>query len=416
MSAPAIRLNPRMHMRALFGHPWIYSNEIGMDASVRSLPAGSIVRFQSAEGRPLGTGYFNPHTLIAGRILTRDPEQKIDAGFFRARLAAALALRERLFDKPFYRLVHAEADGLPGLIVDRFGGVAVVQANTAGMDALVEPVVEALKDVVKPDAIVLRLDTPARQTEGLAQEVRVVHGAVDGPVRLEENGAAFFADLAGGQKTGWFYDHRDNRAFVSRFARGGRVLDLYTFAGAFGVQCAAAGAREVVAIDRSEPALALARQAAEATGVAAVMDIRRAEAFEAMESMGQGGRTFDVVIADPPAFVKSRKDLKPGLRGYRKMVKLAAPLVKPGGILLAASCSHNVGPEAFAEEVARGLGEARRSGRIRRGAGPSGASDAAGKRLPEMHGAATRLSRRNRVRVFRTCAEIARSIKTGDGT
>ncbi|MGE0667687.1 MAG: class I SAM-dependent rRNA methyltransferase [Sphingomonadales bacterium] len=372
MSAPAIRLNPRMHMRALFGHPWIYSNEIGMDASIRSLPAGSIVRFQSAEGRPLGTGYFNPHTLIAGRILARDPEQKIDESFLRARFAAALALRERLFDRPFYRLVHAEADGMPGLIVDRFGGVVVVQANTAGMDALLETVVAALIEVVKPGAVVLRLDTPARQTEGLSQEVRVVHGAVDGPVTLEENGVTFFADLAGGQKTGWFYDHRDNRAFVSRFARGGKVLDLYAFAGAFGVQCAAAGAKEVVAIDRSEPALALAKQAAEANGVTSVMDLRRAEAFEAMESMGQGGRTFDVVIADPPAFVKSRKDLKPGLKGYRKMVKLAAPLVKPGGILLAASCSHNVSADAFAEEVARGIGDARRSGRILRnsGAGP----------------------------------------------
>ncbi len=369
MTAPAIRLNPRMHMRALFGHPWIYSNEIGMDVAIRSLPAGSIVRFQSAEGRALGTGYFNPHTLIAGRILTRDPEQPVDAAFFRARFAAALALRDKLFDKPFYRLIHAEADGLPGLIVDRFGGVVVVQANTAGMDALIEPVVAALKETVKPDAIVLRLDTPARQTEGLLQDVRVVHGKVDGPVRLEENGVAFFADLAGGQKTGWFYDHRDNRAFVAKFAKGGKVLDLYTFAGAFGVQCAAAGAKEVVAIDRSEPALALAKQAAEANGVTAVMDIRRAEAFEAMESMGQGGRRFDVVIADPPAFVKSKKDLKPGLKGYRKMVKLAAPLVQPGGILLAASCSHNVSPEAFAEEVARGLGDVRRSGRILRSAG-----------------------------------------------
>ena len=369
MTAPAIRLNPRMHMRALSGHPWIYSNEIGMDAAIRSLPAGSIVRFQSAEGRALGTGYFNPHTLIAGRILTRDPEQPVDAAFFRARFAAALALRDKLFDKPFYRLIHAEADGLPGLIVDRFGGVVVVQANTAGMDALIEPVVAALKETVKPDAIVLRLDTPARQTEGLLQDVRVVHGKVDGPVRLEENGVAFFADLAGGQKTGWFYDHRDNRAFVAKFAKGGKVLDLYTFAGAFGLQCAAAGAKEVVAIDRSEPALARAKQAAEANGVTAVMDIRRAEAFEAMESMGQGGRRFDVVIADPPAFVKSKKDLKPGLKGYRKMVKLAAPLVQPGGILLAASCSHNVSPEAFAEEVARGLGDVRRSGRILRSAG-----------------------------------------------
>ena len=369
MTVPAIRLNPRMHMRALSGHPWIYSNEIGMDAAIRSLPAGSIVRFQSAEGRALGTGYFNTHTLIAGRILTRDPEQAIDAAFFRARFAAALALREKLFDKPFYRLVHAEADGLPGLIVDRFGGVVVVQANTAGMDAVIEPVVAALKETVKPEAIVLRLDTPARQTEGLSQEVRVVHGKLDGPVRLEENGAAFFADLAGGQKTGWFYDHRDNRAFVSKFARGGKVLDLYTFAGAFGVQCAAAGAKEVVAIDRSEPALALAKLAAEANGVSGIMDIRRAEAFEAMESMGQGGRKFDVVIADPPAFVKSKKDLKPGLKGYRKMVKLAVPLVRPGGVLLAASCSHNVSAEAFAEEVARGLGDARRGGRILRSAG-----------------------------------------------
>jgi 23S rRNA (cytosine1962-C5)-methyltransferase len=369
MPLPAVRLNPRMHMRVLHGHPWIYSNEIAMDAAARALPRGALVRFQTAEGRALGTGMFNPHTLIAGRLLSRDPDETVDAGFLRARIAAALRLRERLFDRPFYRLVHAEADGLPGLVIDRFGGVLAVQANTAGMDALLEPLLTALDQVLVPEAVVLRLDTPARQTEGLAQEVRVARGALHGPAPLEENGVAFLADLTGGQKTGWFYDHRDNRAFVSRLARGGRVLDLYSFAGAFGVQCAAAGAREVVAIDRSEPALALARQAAQANGVAASMDIRRAEAFEAMESMGQGGRRFDVVIADPPAFVKSRKDLKPGLKGYRKMVRLAAPLVAPGGILLVASCSHNVGADEFAAEVARGLGEAGRAGRVLRAAG-----------------------------------------------
>jgi 23S rRNA (cytosine1962-C5)-methyltransferase len=358
-----------MHMRVLHGHPWIYSNEIAMDAAAKALPRGALVRFQTAEGRPLGTGMFNPHTLIAGRILTRDPAEQVDDGFFRRRIAASLSLRGRLFKRPFYRLVHAEADGLPGLVIDRFGDVLSVQANTAGMDALLDHVLAALDDTLAPQTVVLRLDTPARQLEGLDARVDVRGRPIEGWVPLEENGVAFRADVAGGQKTGWFYDHRENRAFVAGLARGARVLDLYTFAGAFAVQCAVGGAREVVAIDRSEPALALARASADANGVAGVVDLRKAEAFQAMESLAQGGRRFDMVIADPPAFVKSKKDLKAGMKGYRKMAKLAAPLVAPGGILLAASCSHHAGPAEFAAEVARGISEAGRTGRILRSAG-----------------------------------------------
>lgn len=369
---PEVRIKPNGHGRLARGHPWLFSNEIEMDPETRALPPGGVVRLVRADGKPAGTAMFNPRTLIAARLLTPDPFAEIGTEFLAGRLRRALALRERLFDAPFYRLVHAEADGLPGLVIDRFGDVLVVQENTAGMDRLEGPLLEALDAAVAPSAVLLRNDTPARQLEGLPLDTRMAKGALDGPIRLEENGAAFFIEPLGGQKTGWFYDHRVNRAFVASLSAGARVLDLYCYAGAFSIPCARAGARSVLGIDRSEAALALASRAAEANGVAERCRFERAEVFGLLERFAASGERFDVVIADPPAFIKSRKDLAAGLRGYRKLARLAASVVAPGGFLLAASCSHHAETSAFAAEVARGLSEAGRTGRILRtsGAGP----------------------------------------------
>jgi len=361
---PVVRLLPGHDKRAAFGHPWIYSNEVAMDAAAKALPPGTIVNLVTANNKSLGVATFNPHTLVAVRILARDSGAAIDENFFAARLERALTLRRKLYDEPYYRVVHAEADGLPGVVIDRFGDVLACQINTAGMAALEAPLLAAVRRVLAPSAIVLRNDTAARALEGLPEEERVAFGAPTPPIELRENGARFLIDPLTGQKTGWFYDQRENRRFTARLGAGGRVLDLYCFAGGFGIQAALGGANEVLAIDRSEPALALAAASAKLNGVDGRCRFQRGEVFGELERLhGQGGR-FDLVIADPPAFAHSKKELGPALRGYRKLARLAASLVAKGGALFIASCSHQVEPQSFAEAVRRGLQDAQRDGRI----------------------------------------------------
>ena len=327
----SITLRPEAHRRLLFGHPWIYSNEIVMDAGTKALPPGSVVRLLRANGDAVALAFFNPHTLIACRVLTRRLDAVIDARFLADRLLRATTLRDRLYDRPFYRLAHAEADGLPGTVVDRFGGLLVAQINCAGMELLLPELLEAFDRVLAPEVVLLRSDSPARMAEGLPSYVKFAKGSLGGPIELEENGLRFLADPQSGQKTGWFFDQRDNRAAVARLAAGLSVLDVYSYAGGFALAAAKAGAREVTAIDRSEAALALAEKSAAANGLAARCRFRRVEAFEELERMGATGTRFGMVVADPPAFVKSKKDLKQGARDYRKLARLAASLVEPEG-------------------------------------------------------------------------------------
>ncbi|MBF0560574.1 MAG: class I SAM-dependent rRNA methyltransferase [Alphaproteobacteria bacterium] len=366
---PAIKVGPGMSRRWRRGHPWLFSNEIEMTAQAKELPRGTLVTVVDAGGERLGVGTFNAHSLIAVRLLSRDSATVVDAGFLALRLRAALALREIVVAAPCYRLVHSEADGLPGLVIDRFGDVVSCQVNSAGMERLLPALLTAIEAVLAPRAVVLDNDTPVRELEGLDSYHRVATGELNGPVELVENGVRFLADLDGGQKTGWFYDQRDNRAFVARLARGQRVADFFSYAGGFAIQAAAAGASEVTLVDRSEAALALAEQAAALNGVAPVCRFVRAEAFAEMARRVAAGERFGVVVCDPPAFVKSRKDLATGLKGYRKMARLAAALVAPGGFLFAASCSHHVTADAFAEEITRGVALADRGCRIMRAAG-----------------------------------------------
>lgn len=369
---PQIALLPSGHRRAESGHPWIYSNEIVMDAAAKGLAPGTLVTLRRADGRPFGAAMFNPHTLIAARLLDRDAAREIGRRFVARRLERALRLRERLYDRPYYRLVHAEADGLPGLIIDRFGAVLVVEANTAGMDRLLPVIMEALQDLLHPEAIVQRNDSPARTQEGLAPETRVGLGAIEGPVPVEENGVVFEADVLAGQKTGWFFDQRDNRAFVAGIAAGARVLDLYCYSGGFAVAAAHKGATAVLGIDRSEPALALAAAAARRNGVGETCVFRRGEVFAEAATLATAAERFDIVIADPPPFARSKRDVPPALRGYRKLAKLAAQATAPGGFLFLASCSHNVETADFTEAVRHGLADAGRVARILRctSAGP----------------------------------------------
>jgi 23S rRNA (cytosine1962-C5)-methyltransferase len=368
---PTIRLLPGHQKRARGGHPWVYSNEIAMDAAAKALQPGTLVRLQAADGVALGTGFFNPHSLVAARFLARDPAAAIDADFLAERLGRALALRTALYAEPYYRLVHAEADGLPGLAIDRYGDVLAVQVNAAGIERLLEPLLEALDRTVAPRAVVLRNDSPVRALEGLESYTRVAKGAIDAPVELVENGCRFLADLTGGQKTGWFFDQRDNRAFMAELSRKKRVIDLYCHSGGFAVAAAVAGAAEVLGIDSSAHALELAERAASMNGVETRCRFERGQAFEAMERLAKAGSRFEVVICDPPAFVKSKRDLAVGAKGYRKLARLAAELAAPGAFVFLASCSHNMEIGMFAEEVARGLTQAGRGGRILRSSGAS---------------------------------------------
>ncbi|HKV13677.1 MAG TPA: class I SAM-dependent rRNA methyltransferase [Reyranella sp.] len=361
---PSVLLRAGEDRRVRAGHPWAFSNEILMDAETKALPAGSLAILRAPGGEALGLVTFNPHSLIAARLLTSNPEAVVDALFFGRRIARAAALRDRLIGVPYYRLIHAEADGLPGVIVDRFGDALVVQVNSAGMAALTPVLLEALEAELSPGTIVLKNDSPVRELEGLEREVVVAKGEA-GPVEVIENGARFVADLSGGQKTGWFYDQRDNRRFMAGLARDASVLDVYSYSGGFGVLAAKEGAQSVTCLDRSRAALDAAEAAAKVNGVEGRVSMQKAEAFEALEKLGgTAARKFGVVICDPPAFVKSRKDLKTGAQGYRKLVRLAAPLVARGGFFFVASCSHLMDVPVFAEQVRRGLRDAERTGRI----------------------------------------------------
>jgi 23S rRNA (cytosine1962-C5)-methyltransferase len=368
MDRPLLRLNPGADRRVKAGHPWAFSNEIFARAGLREIPPGTVVRLEGDDGVKHGAWHFNPHSLIAARFLDPDLAAPCDAGWFRAKLGACLALRQRLFDAPFYRLVHAEADGLPGLVVDRYGDALAVQANTAGMDRALPDILAALRELLDPRVVVARNDSGVRKLEGLEEGVALLHGT-DGTATVEEAGLSFPVDLLGGQKTGWFFDQRPNRLMVARLAKGCSVLDAFCHLGGFGLAAAQAGAAAVTLLDRSEHALDLAMQAAARAGFADRVTALKAEALEHLERMAASGRCFEVVIADPPAFAKTRKDIPAALRGYAKLARLAATVTAPGGILFIASCSHHVGPADFAEAVAWGVHRAHRRARILAGVG-----------------------------------------------
>lgn len=380
---PRVFLLPGRDKRLKGGHPWVYSNEVRLDDEAKSVAPGTVVTLHRTDGKPLGVGTFNPHCLIAFRLWAEAPGTTIDGAFIAARLGGALALRQRLYAAPFYRLVHGDADGLPGIVVDRFADTVVVQTATAGADALLPMILEALDSVVAPKAIVLRNDGAFRRLEDLPETVAVVSGEVTPPIDVVEDGLTFVADPLAGQKTGWFFDQRPNRAAVAALVRpDDQVLDVYCHSGAFAIAAAAAGAGDTVAIDRSEPALALARQSAEKNRVGDRCTLVRGDAFAELERLATEKRKFDIVFADPPAFAKSRRDLKSGLKGYRKLARLVAPLVRSGGFLSISSCSHNVDSETFCREIATGITRGGRFARILRSAG-AGADHPVHPFLPE---------------------------------
>ncbi len=340
-----------------------------MDDAARALAPGAIVDVQVEGAGSLGTAFFNPHSLIAARVLDRKPGACADEGWIEERIARALRLRDSLIPGSGYRWVHAEADGLPGLVIDRYGDAVAIQLNTAGMDRFRDAILAAIRRLIPDARIVLRCDSPVRRHEGLDLYVEALDG-FDGKATAHEAGAWFDVDLADGQKTGWFYDQRDNRLRVAGVAAGRSVLDVYTYAGGFAVQAARAGATRVVAIDRSEASLALAAQSALRNGVQHLVTTERSDALEAMGRMAARGERFGVVIVDPPAFAKSRKDLEVAASGYRRMARAGAQLVESDGWLFTASCSHHMPAERFYDEIAQGI---RQAGRVARAVWTGGA-------------------------------------------
>ena len=365
-SRPVVRLRPKAEARAIrHGFPWVYADELVMDRRTQGLVPGTLALLEDSERRPLGLVTVNPTSKIVARMLDRDPAAAVDEAWFALRLGRALALRNRLFGAPFYRLVHAEADGLPGVVIDRFGDVAVVQPNAAWAEAHLDALVAALVAVTGVACVIKNGSGRARGLEGLPEETVVVQGSAPaGPVTVPMNGASYMADLVGGQKTGLFFDQRDNHAFAARLARGAKVLDVFTHVGGFALAALAGGAERALAVDSSVAALALAEAGAMASGFADRFETRAGDAFAVLEALGDEGARFDLVICDPPAFAPAKPALEAGLRAYERLARLAAPLVNPGGYLVLCSCSHAADLSAFRNACARGIGRGGRRGQI----------------------------------------------------
>ncbi len=343
MTFAPLRLKKNEDRRLRAGHVWVYSNEIDTGATpLTSFEPGQAVVIEDHSGRPLGSGYVNPHTLICARLISRDSTQSLNQSLLVHRLNVCRSLREKLLPQPYYRLAFGDSDGLPGLVVDRYGSVVVAQITTAGMERVKEEIVAAIDKVLHPQAIVLRNDSASRETEGLGNYVEVALGEVSGQVMIEENGVRFEVSVLEGQKTGWFYDQRLNRARLSGYVAGARVLDVFSYTGAWGVQAAAAGAASVLCVESSARAVDWARNNAAMNGVEDRLSVLHQDAFEALRLLRSERRHFDVVIVDPPAFIKRRKDATEGMRAYYRLNQMAMQVLARDAILVSASCSYHL--------------------------------------------------------------------------
>lgn len=351
IALPKLLLNSQADRRLKRGHLWIYSNEVDIEKTpLKSFAAGDQVLVCNHQGKPLGIATINPNSLICGRIVNRDITHRLNKSLFVHRIKQALALRQACFSEPYYRLIYGDSDLLPGLVVDRFGDYLVVQMATAGMDAQKGAIVDALQKCLRPQAILLRNDHSARQLEGLESYVEAI-GDVPEAVELVENGVRFLAPIAEGQKTGWFYDHRENRAMLQRLAPGKRVLDVFSYVGGWGVQAAVAGASEVICVDASEQALQWVGENAQLNGVDERMQGVHGKAANVLKDLVARGECFDIVVLDPPAFIKRKKDQKSGEAAYRHMNELAMRLLSKDGILISASCSMHLERSTLVEIV-----------------------------------------------------------------
>ena len=368
----SVRIDERSVKRLKLGYPWVFRSEVINARESAVLPPGQLVDFVRDKGDFVARGFFNPKPQLVGRVMTMQPTQKIDGNYIFHLIDVALKFRDKLYSQPFYRLIHAESDGLPGLIIDRYGDVIVCQVNTAGMDVLYPHVEAALKKLISPRTIILKNDTPARELEVLEQVVRVAEGSAPEAVQIIENDTFFHVDLMEGQKTGWFFDQRDNRAWVASLAKGATMLDVFCHTGGFGVTAGKSGAENITFVDSSAAALEMVKKNAALNGIEKKCQMIEGKAFDVMEKLATTKKTYDVVVVDPPAFIKSRKDMSAGMKGYNKLARLSAPLVKKNGTLFFASCSHHAAVAELQETVAEGLAKEGRVFQIIKvsGAGP----------------------------------------------
>lgn len=346
-------LKKREERRLRAGHLWIFSNEVDVKRSpLTAFAPGEAAQVCEAGGRPLGTAYVNPASLIAARIVSRRADEPLDAGLIRKRLTRALKLRETLFDVPFYRLCHGEGDWLPGLVLDRYGDVFSAQITTAGMEAQKDALLDVLGEMFKPEAVLLRNDVGVRTMENLPLTVENGMGTVPDEIEVRESGASFAVSLSEGQKTGWFYDQRPNRVEAAKYAEGKSVLDAFCYAGGFGVMAGRRGAASVTFLDASKAALGMAARNLAANAPACGGETLPGDALETLAALRDEGRRFGVVCLDPPAFIKRKKDAEQGLNAYRRVNDLGLQLVEDGGILMSCSCSHHLEAEALRRLIA----------------------------------------------------------------
>ena len=345
-------LKPQEERRLQAGHLWIFSNEVNVAATpLTAFTPGEHVQVRSSHDRFVGYAYVNPRTLISGRLLGRDPDYPPGKSLLVHRFKVALAMRQRLYAAPFYRLAFGEADLLPGLVVDRYGDVLVAQIGTAGMEAMKGEILDALIKVLDPTAVLWKNDSSIRELEGLERYVETALGQVPDLVEVPEGGVLFRVPLAAGQKTGWYFDQAGNRALLARHAAGQRVLDVFSYAGSFGLQAARAGAAEVTCIDSSASALEAAAETATANGLEA--ELLKGDAFDMLEALHADRRRFDLVVIDPPAFIKRKKDHPKGLAAYRRLNQLAMQMLDRDGLLLSCSCSYHLAPGELTDSVQR---------------------------------------------------------------
>ena len=352
MSLPVLILKPQADRRLKLGHLWIYSNEIDVDKSpLKSFEMGQQALVTTHNGKPLGIALINPNGLICGRIVSRDEKFPLNKSLLVHRIKQSLALRELAFDEPFYRLIYGDSDLLPGLVVDRFGDYLVVQIASAGMELVKDEIVAALVQVFNPAGILLSNEHSARVLENLPEYTEVVFGEVPEKVELIENNTRFLAPVRGGQKTGWFYDHRINRAHLQQYVQGKRVLDVFSYVGGWGIQAAVAGANEVYCVDASEAAIDAVLENAQLNGVEDRVAGIQGKAIDVLKELIAADERFDVVVLDPPAFIKKRKDQKSGEAAYRHINELGMRLLGRDGLLVSASCSMHLGKDTLLEIV-----------------------------------------------------------------
>lgn len=352
---PALYLKRGEDARLRAGHLWVFANEVDVARSpLPSFEPGEACAIVAANGKPLGVGYVNPHSLICARLVVRGLGHPLDASLLTHRLQVALALRERLYDEPFYRVLYGESDGVPGLTLDRFDDVVVAQATTAGIERLKPQVEAAVKKVLDPRALIWKNDAGIRELEGLMAYADVGFGEPPGALQVREGGVEFAVDAIGGQKTGWFYDQRANRDALAPHVKGRRVLDMFAYLGAWGLRAAALGAREVTCVDASASAVRLIGENAHRNGLAERVSAERADAFDYLKALREAREHFDVVILDPPTFVKRKKDLKEGALAYRRLNELAMQVLDRDGILVTCSCSWHMPRAALLDAVQRG--------------------------------------------------------------